>query len=396
MRAVVVGSGITGLFTAYYLRKGGHDVTMVEQNRSGPVTSVYNAGLITPSFSPAPHIGLARIASTVFGPRGPLYISPREVLKSAGWFLTAMREGVSAHESEIMEFGRASLGMYASFFRSEGIDADLVEGIVGLYLDSEQAGRASRQLGGRLVGEQEVREMGYAGFGGGVLAEDEFSINPGKLCGGLRQKVEEMGVGVLSGRRASIKASGNIGQVVLEGGESVSGDAVVACCGSMSREVLEPLKYNPQVLPARGLVRIYSTGGNQISKRPALLEDYGIGVVQHDPSTLRVTSFYEMTGFKDSFAESRTAWLEETVRKHLPGFGDAVLTTGGTGFRPCTPDQLPVIGKVPRFSNVYVATGNCRLGVTLAPATASLVRSMIEGSAPEQTGWRLFDPARFA
>jgi len=72
----------------------------------------------------------------------------------------------------------------------------------------------------------------------------------------------------------------------------------------------------------------------------------------------------------------------------------------GVGFRPCTPDQRPVIGVVPGYENAYIASGNCRLGVTLAPATASILRSMIVGTAPASKGsdfgrssW--YEPGRF-
>jgi len=66
------------------------------------------------------------------------------------------------------------------------------------------------------------------------------------------------------------------------------------------------------------------------------------------------------------------------------------------GYRPCTPDQYPIIGKVPGFQNVFVASGNCRLGVTLAPATAVILRAMINGKQPTEIDPSYVDPARFA
>ena len=164
----------------------------------------------------------------------------------------------------------------------------------------------------------------------------------------------------------------------------------------MSKEILAPLGYNPKVLPARGVVLLYDSGGRKIVPMPTLLEDYGIALVQHESGTVRLTSFFEMTGYKEEFAEDRKAWLEGTGRTHLPALAGLKRIHEGTGFRPCTPDQMPVIGRVPGYDNLFVATGNCRLGITLAPVTAYIIRALVDGVEPEGVPWRLFDPARFS
>ncbi len=396
MRVAIIGGGITGMFISYYLRKDGHDVTLVEKNPSGFVTSIYNAGLITPSFSPAPPVGLVKVASTILGARGPLYISATEVVRNPRWFLRAMREGVSVHESEVVELGSKSLELYRAFFREENVEADLQPGILGLYRDREHAKAMAEKLGERFVDENEVAEMGFLGLGGGVLAEREISVNPVKLCNELRSRLSEMGVNIRAGKQATVSAEKGIAVTTLEGGERLVADVHVVASGAMSREVLIPLGYRPLVLPARGLVMLYDTGGKKLVQHPALLEDYGIALVQHNASTVRLTSFFEMVGYKKEFTERRKRWLEDTTRRHLPAFGELKFVQEGTGYRPCTPDQIPVIGRVPQYANLYVATGNCRLGITLAPVSAQIIRSMINGTEPSGVAWRLLDPERFS
>jgi D-amino-acid dehydrogenase len=383
------------MFVSYYLRKDGHEVTLVEERPTDLVTSSYNGGFITPSFSPTPPIGLAKIASTVFGASGPLYISPLEVIRNSGWFFRAAREGVTAHEKEILELGAESLELYLDFFEKEGLQPARQSGIIGLYKKEDDAKKVAEKFGEPFVGSEAITGMGYRGFGGGVLAEREISINPPELCGELRKRLEEIGVHVQLGERASLtKESGRA--IATVGGGRVDAEAIVVTSGAMSREVLAPIAYNPRVLPARGLVLLYDAGGQKVVPRPTLFEDYGIAVVQHDQRTVRLTSFFEMTGYKKDFAEGRKAWLERTAQAHLPGLAGLKLVHQGTGFRPCTPDQLPVIGRVPGYPNLLVATGNCRLGVTLAPVTAYIIRSLIDGSDPVGVAHRLFDPARFA
>jgi glycine/D-amino acid oxidase-like deaminating enzyme len=103
-----------------------------------------------------------------------------------------------------------------------------------------------------------------------------------------------------------------------------------------------------------------------------------------------------MVNFKNTYTESRKKWLYSNARKHLIRYNKLRYVTEGVGFRPCTPDQLPVIGRIPNYENLYIATGLCRLGVTLAPGTANMIRSMINGTGIVAEKWASFDPARFA
>ena len=86
--------------------------------------------------------------------------------------------------------------------------------------------------------------------------------------------------------------------------------------------------------------------------------------------------------------------------RHVVKSDKAKIVEEGVGFRPCTPDQMPVIGLVPGYKNAYIASGNCRLGITLAPATARLLVSMLNRTEQSmdhiyssQSSW--YDPSRF-
>ncbi|TMI43977.1 FAD-binding oxidoreductase, partial [Candidatus Bathyarchaeota archaeon] len=80
MNVAIIGGGITGLFCAHYLMRDGHEVSVIERRSTGSLTSIYNAGLLTPSLAPTPKIGLGRILSTYLGRDDPVYISPRQIL----------------------------------------------------------------------------------------------------------------------------------------------------------------------------------------------------------------------------------------------------------------------------------------------------------------------------
>jgi glycine/D-amino acid oxidase-like deaminating enzyme len=144
----------------------------------------------------------------------------------------------------------------------------------------------------------------------------------------------------------------------------------------------------------RGLATIFDTGGTKILESPAILEDYGVAIVQHDQNTLRATSFFELVGFNADYGERRKSWVLKVIEKHAARFSELKLVKTLVGHRPCTPDRLPVIGKVPGYDNLYISSGHCRIGITLAPVSGYLISSMLDNKhVPLDTG--CFDPSRF-
>ena len=389
MRVIILGGGIVGMFSAYYLARGGYDVTIIDKNSDGGETSVNNGGLIVPSFATSPPVGVADVLSAYFGRQGAVYVPPTELLRNLSWLLKA-RKGVQSAAKTLTDFGMRSLQLHRRFFNEESVQVDLQRGVLGLYKNAELARDVARQLNGHFVNEQETRELGFTGLGGGVEFEEELSVDPTKLFRELRRKLSELGTKMILGKEARLKGTVPTIDSVTVNGENLQADAYVLAAGAWTRELCNSIGYDPPIIPARGLAMKFDTGGEKIAGRPVLLEDYGIPIIQHNQDRLRITAFFELKGFDRTFSESRKNWLMGIVRDHLAGVAKLRLVSEGVGFRPCTPDQLPVIGKVPGFENLVVASGHCRLGVTLAPATGQMVESLIEGKTPA----RDFDPGR--
>jgi len=133
MDIVIVGGGVTGLFCAHYLMKDGHKVSVIEKSATGSVTSVYNAGLLTPSLASNPSMSLRKVLSPYLGREGAVYISPRQILTNTRWFRTALRKVLTGYEDKIMEMGQSSLKLYQKFFGEVGIHPDVVEGVAALF-----------------------------------------------------------------------------------------------------------------------------------------------------------------------------------------------------------------------------------------------------------------------
>ena len=393
LRVIIIGSGITGMFAAYYLRKGGHEVTILDSASQG-VTSVNNAGFITPSFILSPHIGLLTLLSTTVAPRGPIRISMGQIVRNPRWFATALRAR-SQPEEQSLKFGRLSLRLFGEVVNKEGFDVDLVQGVVGLFLRPETAAEFAARINGRYISGNELGELGYCGFGGGMMIEDQLSVNPVKLFNQMRHNLVEKGVRFEYGGDATLLGKDGMVNSVSFRGNRLIADCYLVAAGAASTSVCQSVGYNPHVLPARGLAMLLNTGGTKIVDYPALLEDYGITVAQHNFNTLRIAGLFEFAGFKESFDESRRRWLIDTAARHMHRAANLRHESGGVGFRPCTPDQMPVTGSIPGYRNLYIATGNCRLGLTLAAATGNLLASVIGGEPSPDDIPRQFSPARF-
>ena len=106
------------------------------------------------------------------------------------------------------------------------------------------------------------------------------------------------------------------------------------------------------MIPARGLVLFYRTGARKVVDYPAHYEDEGVTIAQHDRDNVRLTSFFELGGFDPRFSRARTDWLFEGATSHLSRSHRLELSETGVGYRPCTPDQLPLVGRIPRCGNV--------------------------------------------
>jgi D-amino-acid dehydrogenase len=393
LHVVIVGGGVIGMFSAYYLIRNGFSVTIIDKNLENEKTSINNAGLIVPSFASTPPIGVGTILSTYLGRQGPVYISPSELFHNLGWLLEARRT-IRTSDKVLIEFGMKSLQLYQSFFLQERLNVDLVKGVVGLYKDAASARKVAQDLKGRFIDSTAIQEIGYAGLEGGVMFEDELSVNPARLFIELRKRLTELGVQMILGKQARLQgARPKVNSAVIDG-MRLPGDVFVVAAGAWSKEVCKPLGYSPPIIPARGLTMVFETGSVKLAGRPTLLEDYGVPVVQHNQDTLRVTGFFELRGFERKYAQSRKNWLMGIINRHLMSARTLKCVSEGVGFRPCTPDQLPLIGKVPGYQNLIIASGHSRLGVTLAAATGSVIEELVAGKGSD-SDLRHFDPARF-
>lgn len=394
LQVLVFGSGIVGEFVSYYASKAGHKVTLVETSPEQGRTSKSSAGFIVRASAPEPPVSLMKILTTCLGGQGPIYLSPRTLLRHKSWLLGALRKQSPECERAVIELAGKSLKLYRQFFEEETINVDLIERVTELYVNGETARNTAVAMNGRNMDTAEVASLGFKNFGGGAEFVGELSVNPGELFEKLRSLLGSMGVRFMLGKKAQIEGKRGSSCIAVVDDEKLTADAYVVAAGAWSGELCRPIGYDPRILPARGLASIFDTGGEKILESPAIFEDYGVAIVQHNPDTLRATSFFDLVGFDADYAEDRKRWILKLLEKHVQKFEKLRLVESRVGHRPCTPDRLPVIGRVPGYRNVYIASGHCRIGITLAAVSGYVITSMLEekDAAVDLT---CFDPSRF-
>jgi glycine/D-amino acid oxidase-like deaminating enzyme len=382
LKFLVIGGGISGLFLSYYLLEAGNQVVVADSAR-GPVrTSAYNAGQLSsrPSFT------------ELFTASDAVRISAGEKRRNRDWFRLAHKQSRHRYEEIAGALSARSLVLYERFFSREKARVDLTGEVLDLH--SIHAEEPERGSGAQSLTPAEVAELGYKGFEGGWLVKEK-SLHSGKLLSHLGARIFEMGGEAVEGKVRFKSQGSRISCAVIEG-EQVVADAYVVAGGSWSRAICKSLRYDPMVIPARGLVLFYRTGGARVVDYPAHYEDEGVTVTQHDRDTVRLTGFFELVGFSPRFSQSKMGWLFEAVTSHFSRPCRLELSEVGVGYRPCTPDQLPVVGRIPRCENGYILTGSCRKGMALAPALSQLLMGCALGSGEtDDPLLQALDPERF-
>ena len=385
---LVVGGGIAGSMVSYYLSSAGFSVALADADmEAGVSTSIYNAGSLDerPSFTGVRPVAAA--AASFLGRYSPVGATVGSLLRNAGWVLRALKVDRRTRDPIEERLLNLSLALWDDLAKGDpGLDYYSRRGL-RLYMDFARAEEESRRTGGRLLDERDLEDIGFTGFQGGVELESRW-VNPHAVMRRMKEKLVEAGVEV---RREEVHLKAESSGLVRAVNPELRADAYVVAAGAWTDALCRPLGCRLGVLPARGVAVIagYDEGAVGL---PALLEDLGAVVALHGRSTLRLTGYFELAGYSTRGAAQRAERLLARIGGHLRVRGLRAVEVG-VGMRPCTHDQLPVVGAVPGYRNLYVATGGCRRGVTMAPLMGRIIVDVMSGRGLEGD-MRALDPSR--
>ncbi|MGK8838671.1 D-amino acid dehydrogenase [Achromobacter xylosoxidans] len=405
MHVIVLGSGVIGTTTAYYLARQGAKVTVLDrQPGAAQETSYANAGQVSPGYSTpwaAPGIPLKAI-KWLFKKHAPLAIRLDGSLYQLKW-MAAMLANCSAERYAVNKERMLRLAEYSrDCLRELRADTGIhyeerARGTLQLFRTEAQMEAARRDIA---VLEEVGVPYELLDRNRLVTAEPALARSLHKLAGGLRLPNDETGdCRLFTTRLAEMAAALGVefrynqsvtglntagGQVtgVRVGNEVLTADRYVAAFGSYTRGFLEPLGLDLPVYPVKGYSLTIPMKDEAAAPVSTILDEaYKIAVTRFD-DRIRVGGMAELSGFDLRLKDARRKTLELVVNDLFPGSGDVARAEFWTGLRPMTPDSTPVVGPT-RYGNLFLNTGHGTLGWTMACGSGKLVADQVLGQRPQ-------------
>ncbi|MDN7859053.1 D-amino acid dehydrogenase [Burkholderia cepacia] len=403
MRVVILGSGVVGVASAYYLARAGHEVTVIDRE-AGPAleTSFANAGQISPGYAApwaAPGVPLKAV-KWMFEKHAPLAIRLDGTRFQLQWMYQMLRnctaERYAVNKGRMVRLAEYSRDCLQALRADTGIQYEgRTGGTLQLFRTQQQLDGAAKDIAVLQEANVPFELLSPADL---KNAEPALAAVSHKLTGGLRLPGDETGdCQLFTTRLAALAeslgvkfryntpidalaiAGGKIAGVQC-GSETVRADAYVVALGSYSTSFTSNLMKIP-VYPLKG----YSITAPIVNEAAApvstvLDETYKIAITRFD-QRIRVGGMAEIVGFDKKLRAARRETLEMCVNDLFPGGGDTSKATFWTGLRPMTPDGTPIVGRTP-VSNLFLNTGHGTLGWTMSCGSGQLLADLISGKMP--------------
>ncbi|VTT35130.1 D-amino acid dehydrogenase small subunit [Klebsiella pneumoniae] len=403
MRVVILGSGVVGVASAWYLAQAGHQVTVIDR-QPGPAleTSAGNAGQISPGYAApwaAPGVPLKAI-KWMFQRHAPLAIRLDGSRFQLEWMWQMLRNCDMRHyqqnKSRMVRIAEYSRDCLKALRQQTGIAYEGRQGgTLQLFRTAQQYESAAKDIA-------VLKEAGvpYELLEAAQLAQAEpaLAATQHKLTGGLRLPNDETGDCQLFTQRLAKMAAdagvefrfntpvdgllqeGNKITGVQCGDERVTAEAYVVAFGSFSTALLDEIVKVP-VYPLKGYsLTIPIKDADAAPVSTVLDETYKVAITRFD-DRIRVGGMAEIVGYNTKLLPARRGTLEMVVRDLYPQGGHIEQATFWSGLRPMTPDGTPIVGRTP-LKNLFLNTGHGTLGWTMACGSGQLLADIISGRTP--------------
>ncbi len=410
MNVVVLGAGLLGVTSAYYLRQQGHEVTVIDRQATPAAeTSFANGGQISVSHAePWANPGAPLKVLRWLGQEdAPLLFRIRADLRQWMWGLRFLRECTPARTrhniEQIVRLGTYSRDTLQQLRRDRGIAYDeRTQGILHFYtsqkeFDAAEAPAAQmRELGcdRRVISADEavrlepaLRHIRPQLAGATYTAEDE-SGDANQFARELVRRCEQDGVRFLMSHTVTAlrEVGGAIDHVEATDGEGrfqqIRADAYVLAMGSLSPQIAQPLGISLPIYPAKGYSVTMPVKDASMAHQVSLTDDEFKLVFSRLGDRLRIAGTAELNGYDRDLNRVRCEAIVRRVEQLFPGAGDTTRAQFWTGLRPATPSNLPLIGRT-RLANLFLNTGHGTLGWTHSCGSGKSIARIVSGLKPE-------------
>ncbi|QKS31054.1 MAG: D-amino acid dehydrogenase [Candidatus Accumulibacter similis] len=405
MKVLVLGAGVVGVCTAWYLARAGHEVCVLDrQPAAGLETSFANGGQISVSHAEPwanPHTPLRALA-WMRREDSPLLFRPRCDAALFGWVLRFLREctpgRTRANVRQIVNLALYSRRQLQALRAEVPLAYDQLErGILHLYTDRREfaaalgAAALMREYGCERrplsMDECVAIEPALASarpllVGADYTAADE-SGDAHRFTQQLAHHCAAAGVVFRYGVAVSaLRAAGGRVQAVRADGEWHQADAYVAALGSHTPLLLRPLGLRLPVYPAKGYSATVPLAADSVAPTVSLIDDAHKIVFSRLGQRLRIAGTAEFNGYDTELNPVRCHALMARARQLFPDLRPAGETEFWAGLRPATPSNVPLVGRSP-IANLYLNTGHGTLGWTMACGSGAALADIISGRPPE-------------
>ncbi|MEY3059946.1 MAG: hypothetical protein RL000_1298 [Bacteroidota bacterium] len=395
-KVIVAGGGVIGLCAAYYMKKSGHEVVVIDQGSLREGASFGNAGYICPShFIPLASPGIvAKGLQWMLSSTSPFYIKPRLDIDLIKWGLTFWkRSGKSTmeknapHLNNILQLSRTLTAeirdeLGNSFHMEEKGCLMLYKSAVTEKHEIEMAEDAAAfNIQTRILSAKEVQQLEpdvEVNVKGGVLYPLDAHLHPAELMSTLREQLEKQGVVFqLETNILGFEKNGKKVTKVLTDKGDFRGDEVVIATGSWLSDILKDLEIDILLQAGKG----YSMTFENIPKNlhyPSILVDDRVAMTPMG-ADLRMGGTMEISGKGSKMLIKRVQSIYKAAKNYFPDLQVSFPSPDKIwhGFRPLSPDGLPYIGRHSKYSNLVIAGGHGMLGISLAAGTGKLIDEII-------------------
>jgi D-amino-acid dehydrogenase len=405
VKVLVLGSGVIGVTSAYYLARAGHEVTVVDrQPKPALETSFANAGEVSPGYaSPWAGPGVpVKAIKWLLMRHGPLVIWPKLDPVMWIWLLKLLRNCTEAryavNKSRMIPIAEYSRDCLRALRAETGIHYDeRSRGTLQLF-------RKQAQLDGTAGDIAVLKQYGVPyevlDRDGCIAAEPALSAVKDKFVGGMRLPQDETGdchmfTEALAAESARLgvqfKLNTTIERLIADGSKitgvdtsagRLQADAYVAALGSWSPRLLRPLGISLPVYPVKGYsITVPIRDAEAAPVSTVMDESYKVAITRLG-DRIRVGGTAEISGYSNRLDAARRATLDHSLTDMFPRGGDLAKASFWSGLRPMTPDGPPVIGAT-RYANLHLNTGHGTLGWTMACGSARALADLLSGRKPD-------------
>jgi D-amino-acid dehydrogenase len=414
---VIIGGGVIGLFTAYYLVKNGIRPLIVDQGRvPGPQScSSGNAGMIVPShFMPIANRstvkeGLLGLLDP-YSPMGIHTLANPDLIRWLAMFLRYSYSNTLSNRANTL----AELHLESRDLFQKVKSADLPElslDLSGLLMLSstqksfDQEKRKAENSNKMNIPAEVWSAEKFSShnpdlqskLSGAIFYPMDGKINPMQMMDALASWLRLNGVEIIENCRITgWKTEKNLVVAIHESNREIVGEYFLISAGDQSGMISRSLGCHIPLQPGKGISYTVPNEGVTIS-HPALLQDHHVAITPYQDHT-RIAGNFLLGNRLKTVPENRLSKIHDSVSLSFPGWNipEPKAESGWFGFRPVSPDGMPILGRSKKFSNLFAGTGHSMLGISLGPISGKLLSDLISGIQIKPVYSKYLDPARFS